>query len=116
MSVPSSAATRPEEVAPTEDGERLRIRWKDGHVSEYTPRFLRLACQCAACVDEMTGEVRLDPETVDPGVYPRSIEYVGRYALQFDWSDGHRTGIYPFTLLRGLCPCPECDARAEAQG
>ena len=36
----------------------------------------------------------------DEGVYPTAIHYVGRYALQFVWSDGHSTGIYPFEYLR----------------
>jgi DUF971 family protein len=27
---------------------------------------------------------------------------VGRYALQFLWTDGHSTGIYPFNMLRRL--------------
>lgn len=103
-------AVTPEEVGPSQDGTRLRIRWKDGHASEYEPRSLRLACPCAGCVDEMTGERMLTPEMVDPGVYPERIQYVGRYALQFFWSDGHETGIYPFDYLRRLCPCPECAA------
>lgn len=98
----------PEEVGPTPDGTRLRIAWKDGHVSEYAPRALRLACPCAGCVDEMTGERMLTPEMVAPDVYPKEIQYVGRYALQFYWSDGHQTGIYPFDYLRKLCPCEEC--------
>ena len=95
-------ATTPVEGAPTEDASRLRIRWKDGHASEYAPRELRLACPCAGCVDEMTGRPILRPETVPEDVHPLAIRYVGRYALQFDWSDGHTTGIYPFTLLREL--------------
>jgi DUF971 family protein len=95
-------ATTPVEVAPTEDASRLRIRWQDGHSSEYTPRELRLACPCAGCVDEMTGRPILRPETVPEDIHPLAIRYVGRYALQFDWSDGHSTGIYPFSLLREL--------------
>lgn len=106
----SDPAASPDEVGPSQDGTRLRIRWKDGHVSEYEPRALRLACPCAGCVDEMTGERMLTPEMVNPGVYPEQIQYVGRYALQFFWSDGHETGIYPFDYLRKLCPCRECTA------
>lgn len=92
----------PEDIGPTEDGSKLRIRWADGEVSEYEPRFLRLKCPCAGCVDEMTGRRMLTPAMVPEGVYPRAIHYVGRYALQFDWSDGHNTGLYPFELLRRL--------------
>ena len=98
----------PAEVGPTEDGAQLRIRWRDGHVSEYTPRLLRLSCPCAGCVEEMSGRPLLDPAQVRQDVYPRTVEYVGRYALRFDWSDGHKTGIYPFTLLRDMCRCLEC--------
>jgi ATP-binding protein involved in chromosome partitioning len=50
----------------------------------------------------MTGERILVPETIDPHVYPVEIRYVGRYGLQFLWSDGHSTGIYPFEFLRKL--------------
>lgn len=100
----------PREVGPNADGTALRIRWSDGHESEYAPWDLRMACPCAGCVDEMTGERRLDPENVDSEVHPVEISYVGRYALQFRWSDGHDTGIYPFEFLRRLCGCPVCAA------
>lgn len=99
---------QPEEVGPNEDATALRIRWADGHVSEYLPRDLRLACPCAGCVDEMTGRRTLRPENVDPDVHPLEISYVGRYALRFQWSDGHDTGIYPFEFLRRLSE-PEGD-------
>lgn len=104
----ADSAFHPEEIGPTEDGTRLRIEWKDGHVSTYGPRELRLACPCAGCVDEMTGERILTPRMVDEGVHPLEIQYVGRYALKFSWSDGHDTGIYPFEYLRRLCGCEEC--------
>ena len=92
----------PAHVGPTPDGSRLRIEWGDGAASELAPRMLRLLCPCAACVDEMTGERTLRPETVREDVYPTAIHYVGRYALQFVWSDGHSTGIYTFEYLRQL--------------
>ena len=28
--------------------------------------------------------------------HPRDVRTVGRYALQFTWSDGHNTGLYTF--------------------
>ena len=92
----------PVDVGPTEDEARLRIRWKDGLVAEYVPRELRLLCPCAGCVDEMTGVRTLKPEVVDQDVYPTAIHYVGRYALQFVWSDGHSTGIYTWEYLREI--------------
>jgi DUF971 family protein len=92
----------PLEIGPDEEGTRLRIRWKDGFESTHLPRDLRLACPCAGCVDEMTGKRTLAPASVPPDIHPLAIHYVGRYALQFVWSDGHQTGIYPFDYLRRL--------------
>jgi DUF971 family protein len=89
-------------IGPTEDGARLRIEWGDGGTSEYWPRDLRLLCPCAGCVDELTGVRTLRPEAIADGVHPVAIHYVGRYALQFFWSDGHSTGIYTFEYLRQL--------------
>jgi len=101
-------AITPDHIGPTEDGSALVIRWKDGHSSVYQPRYLRLNCPCAGCVDEMTGLRTLNPGVVPEGIYPTAIHYVGRYALQFVWSDGHDTGFYTFESLRALCTCPEC--------
>jgi DUF971 family protein len=102
----------PKEIAPTSDGTALRIAWKDGHVSVYSPHALRLLCPCAGCIDEMSGRPILDPSTVPAGVYPTAIHYVGRYALQFMWSDGHSTGFYPFEMLRKACDGDECASEA----
>jgi len=106
----------PRRIEPTEDGARLRVVWPDGHVSEYAPRPLRLACPCAGCIDEHTGRPLLDPGTVPEGINPLAIEYVGRYALKFTWPDGHDTGMYPFDLLRRLCPCAACAGARDDEG
>ncbi len=80
----------------------LSITWGDGLETLLPVRDLRLACSCARCVDEWSGEGRLDPEGVPADVHPLRIEPVGRYAIQIFWSDGHDTGIYPFRRLREL--------------
>ncbi len=82
----------------------LAIAWRDGHESVYEVRALRLACGCAVCVDEWTGEGRLSEASVPEDVHPLRIEPVGRYAIQISWSDGHDTGIYSFERLRELSP------------
>lgn len=84
------------------DARHLEIAWSDGHVSVYEVRALRLACACASCIDEWTGQDRLDPAAVPEDVHPERIESVGRYALQITWSDGHSTGIYPYARLREI--------------
>ena len=103
-------ATTPTEIA--QRGPRtLGIAWADGTESEIAVRALRLACGCAHCVDEWSGEARLDPTSVPDDVHPLRIEGVGRYALQITWSDGHEAGIYPFRRLRELA-----DAGSGAAG
>ena len=97
----SDPATTPTKIA--QHGAReLAIEWLDGVSSLYDVRELRLACGCASCLDEWTGENRLDPESVPEDVRPLRIEPVGRYAIQIEWSDGHSSGIYPFRRLRQL--------------
>jgi ATP-binding protein involved in chromosome partitioning len=80
----------------------LAIVWADGHESHYDVRDLRLACACAHCINEWTGEKLLDPATVPSDIHPLKVEGVGRYAIQIEWSDGHRWGIYTFERLRAM--------------
>jgi ATP-binding protein involved in chromosome partitioning len=103
------ATERPEpaEITRPAPGE-VRILWKDGHESVYTGYALRIACRCAQCVDEMTGQAQWREASIRPDISPLAIDPVGRYALRFQWSDGHATGIYTFEHLRELCPCPRC--------
>jgi ATP-binding protein involved in chromosome partitioning len=97
-----SVRFHPEEVK-VADGA-VEIRWNDHHVSRYAFRDLRMACPCALCVDEWTGEPRVDPKRILASVHPREVRRVGRYALQFIWSDLHTTGIYSYEKLRALDP------------
>jgi len=92
----------------------LGITWDDGHRGRYAYRTLRERCPCALCVDEWTGEGRLDPSKVPDDIHPREVGRVGAYALKFTWSDGHLTGIYTFKFLREICECDAC-VRARAQ-
>jgi DUF971 family protein len=87
---------------------KITIAWNDGHQSAYYGRDLRLACRCAACVDEWSHENLIQPERVPPDIKPLAIEVMGNYALHFDWSDGHNTGIYTYDYLREVCACDEC--------
>ena len=43
------------------------------------------------------------------------LHLVGNYAVSPHWADGHRTGYYPFRLLRDRCPCPDCTRRRELE-
>jgi DUF971 family protein len=97
----------PYAITRREDG--LLIEWeRDLHEALYPARALRLACPCAACVEEMTGRPLLDATSVPPDIRPLSVALVGAYGLRIRWSDGHDTGIYTFERLLASCPCDRC--------
>ncbi|HET6861686.1 MAG TPA: DUF971 domain-containing protein [Pyrinomonadaceae bacterium] len=86
-----------------EDDFNLRITWGDGRECRFNAAALRRACPCAQCVNEWTGERMLKPNTIADELEIKDLSVVGRYALNFQWSDGHQTGIYSFRYLRELC-------------
>ena len=94
-------AIEPREIQ-QEGNTGLRITWGDDVVCHYTAPELRRACPCAQCVNEWTGQRTLKPETISDDLTIGDVNVVGRYALNFRWSDGHETGIYSFRYLREL--------------
>lgn len=80
----------------------VAVEWSDGHKSLFDYKYLRVNCGCAECVEEWTNRKLLDPASVPANIRAEDYLMVGRYAIQFLWSDGHYTGIYPFDLLRKL--------------
>lgn len=100
-----------------ERGAALRVRWADGHVSEYPLAYLRRSCPCATCRHEREESSRnaLKVLKVAPNVQQMttadSAELVGHYALRVTWRDGHDLGIFDYATLRALCPCKECMGR-----
>lgn len=102
MSEFRGAAIEPREIK-LEDDSTLRITWADDKQCRFKAVDLRRACPCAQCVNEWTGERVLKPESITDQTEIRDVSVVGRYALNFRWSDGHETGIYSFRYLRELC-------------
>jgi DUF971 family protein len=95
-------AIEPREIK-QEDNSTLSIAWGDERRCQYRAADLRRACPCAQCVNEWTGQRVLKPEAISDGITISDLNIVGRYALNFRWSDGHETGIYSFRYLRDLC-------------
>lgn len=99
-------ACRPVEMDLSLGEQILRVTWADGRTSTYSAALLRRNCPCAACRSQRQKQSRtLLP--VLSGAQAEPVELcgghpVGNYALQFDWTDGHATGIYDFGLLRHL--------------
>lgn len=85
--------------------QSLSIEWKDGLRSEIPYRILREKCPCARCsaMKQEEGPFRLLPtEEYWKNLHLVGIQPVGRYAVQLQWSDGHKTGIYTFSFLYEL--------------
>lgn len=102
----------PRAIRRTDQG--LHLDWDgQGHEAFFPAHGLRLACPCAECVAEMTGEPLLDPATVPEDVSPLTVALVGAYGLRIGWSDGHGTGIYTYERLLAWCPCPRCTGVRE---
>jgi DUF971 family protein len=105
-------------------GTGVEIDWKDGHQSSYSFVWLRDACPCALCNDERekSGRGLGQPAKLAPGALPMfkpaakplKAEAVGKYAIKFQWNDGHELGIYSWQFLRENCPCAQCKAREAA--
>ena len=107
-------------------GTGVEIDWDDGHKSAYKFQYLRDACPCATCDDarEKTGtpmgqapknKATALPMYKDP-IRPTEVTPVGKYAISFNWNDGHSTGIYSWEYLRMMCPCDECKVIRDSGG
>ncbi len=86
-------------------GNEVAIIWSDGHEQFIAMEKLRAASPSA----ENTGERDLLGRQIGgtnqkhfPGVTVRDWRIIGGYAIQFDFSDGHNTGLYTFEYLRAL--------------
>ncbi len=85
-----------------ESDSEISIVWSDEAETKYNASQLRRKCPCAGCVNEWTGEKILDEAKIPDGLTFSHISIVGRYALNFHFSDGHDTGIFSFKYLREL--------------
>jgi len=74
------------------------VQFKGTQISTFD---LRCDCRCATCIEELTGKKLLNPDTVPKNVKPLAMAPIGRYAMSFDWSDGHRS-LYPFRQVATL--------------
>ncbi len=86
-------------------GDEVAIAWDDGSESYFNFEQLRAASPSAANIGErdiLGNRYGGDGPKKFPGVQVLGWERVGNYALRFDFSDGHRTGLYSFDYLRQL--------------
>ena len=79
----------------------VEIEFEDGVIARFELAPLRLACPCAECNSQRQKDEPVSKSVMEGG--PISItnaELAGNWGLSLDWSDGHSTGIYAWTVLR----------------
>ena len=90
-------------------GDEVAIAWADGAESYLRQDLLRRASPSAETKGErdVFGTQYGGGDGADHrGVRVLSWEQVGNYAIRFDFSDGHRTGLYTYDYLRKLGAAP----------
>ena len=96
-------------VRTDDDQKLLVVKWKDGSTSEIEWRKLRDSCPCAECT-EIHGPADPLRLKLAPNYNLDGVEYIGNYAVQPRWGDGHSSGLYSWNYLRelaGLLPTPQ---------
>ncbi len=86
-------------------GTEVAILWEDGAESYYPMEELRAVSPSAQNIGErdiLGNQYGGDGPKHFPGVTVTGWEQVGNYAIRFDFSDGHRTGLYSYDFLRRL--------------
>ncbi|HUB67170.1 MAG TPA: DUF971 domain-containing protein [Candidatus Methylacidiphilales bacterium] len=100
-------------------GNELALVWNDGKESYIPLEKLRRACPCATCGGEpdVMGNIVRPHVSYGPQSFElRGFHFVGGYALQPVWNDGHDTGLYSFRQLRFLDPANHSAANGGKAG
>ncbi|WP_372808342.1 P-loop NTPase [Pontiella sp.] len=84
------------------DAKTITLSWPNGESCTVSNAALRRACSCALCVDEMTRAPLLDPKTIPMDIHAQKVGIIGNYAIMVDWSDGHNTGFFPYSVIKEL--------------
>ncbi|MEM6313722.1 MAG: DUF971 domain-containing protein [Planctomycetota bacterium] len=89
--------------------EHLTVTWSDGTTDRWTIGQLRTQCPCALCREHRGNEQKKPANrlAILPGNFGGALtveraERVGNYALRLHFSDGHASGIFSWSYLRGL--------------
>jgi ATP-binding protein involved in chromosome partitioning len=86
----------------TYDAKTITLKWNNGRVWKVDNKQLRASCQCAMCINEMTGAKMLDESKIRPDIAATQISPLGNYAIGVTWNDGHSSGIYPYLSIEQL--------------
>ena len=95
----------PDSEAPTnvelDRAAGLTLRWADGTESHFGLEELRRNCPCAECrgLREQGQVVGPKPRSLNP-LTAIDAELIGGWGISIQWSDGHSTGIFAWSILR----------------
>jgi len=78
---------------------RVVLAFSDGRELSAKAFDLRADCHCASCVSESTGQRLVDVKKIPADINPVEILPLGNYAVGISWSDGHSSGIYPYSMF-----------------
>jgi len=81
------------------DGKVVLV-FSDGRELSAPAFDLRANCQCALCVSEVTGQRLVNAKKIPADINPQEILPLGNYAVGITWSDGHSSGIYPYSMFK----------------
>jgi DUF971 family protein len=85
-------------------GDELAIKWDDHSESFIKLEKLRRLCPCAGCNGEKDIFGNLYKNPARPysakSFQLARLAYVGGYALQPHWADGHGSGLYAYDYLK----------------
>lgn len=86
-------------------GDNLAVVWSDGREDILPFGPLREACPCALCKGEpdILGQVSGGGGPIgNRGRELVAYSFIGAYAVQLTWGDGHNSGLYSLDYLRKL--------------
>lgn len=86
-------------------GKELAVIWTDDVEHYFDPEYLRAHSPSAENVGERDifgTQYGGDGPREFPGVTIDGWDYQGNYAIRFQFSDGHATGLYSWDYLRRL--------------
>lgn len=99
----------------SQDQGAVTLVWPDETETVLGFKSLRASCTCALCIDEMTGEQRLDESSIPDDIVAEEITPLGHYAFSVRWSDGHASSIYAYDRFRGHSPESEVQSPETAE-
>ena len=99
----SLEAFTPVDINVQNEAHQIHILWADGKDSHIPIQRVRGYCPCAECQGHGTHVVWQENRVSQI----LDTKLVGQYAIHFQFSDGHHTGLFRFEHLRKLDPKEE---------